>query len=135
MLVLYQIGFLGPLILFCLTVYLAPRPYVYALFFVANSVLNEGLKYLLHESRPPRGKTIMNEPTDPYGMPSGHAQSVFFSLAFLWLVRSPLPFIVLALGVALLTVYQRWKYRQHTLAQLGAGSFLGILWAFVAANY
>ena len=66
-----------------------------------------------------------------YGMPSAHAQSVFMSLTFLYLVKESPAWLLGELFIAGLTVYQRWKYNRHTLEQLGVGALLGSLVAYV----
>ena len=137
-LIFYKIGFLGPILLFFITTYLLwnhPYLYVYILFFFINVLFNKLLKHVFQQQRPSGSKTIMNENTDLYGMPSGHAQSVFFSTSFLYFVNGPLLFIFIELCIAMLTVYQRWKYKQHTIAQLGVGSLLGILFAFYVVTF
>ncbi len=129
---IYKIGFLGPLLLFCITVYLLWNQmlvYVYVIGLVLNSILNKILKMVVQQKRP-HGKSIMNETysgIETYGMPSGHAQSVFYSITFLYLYGYK---SILFLGITCLTVYQRWKYNNHTLQQLLIGSFVGIGMAY-----
>jgi membrane-associated phospholipid phosphatase len=126
------IGFLGPMILFFITAYLVRDKYLYlyVFFFIMNSVLNQLLKHIFHQRRPSHSKSIINETTDQYGMPSGHAQSVFFSTSFLYFVKGPFPFVLLELCISMLTLYQRWSYRQHTINQLILGSLVGIMFSW-----
>ncbi len=128
----FYIGFLGPILLFLITAYLVWDTYLYAyvFFFIMNSVLNQVLKQLFHQPRPSHSKSIIHETTDQYGMPSGHAQSVFFSTSFLYFTRGPFPFVFLELCISMLTLYQRWSYRQHTINQLLVGSLVGIMFSF-----
>jgi membrane-associated phospholipid phosphatase len=79
----------------------------------------------------------MDEPYDgseKYGMPSGHAQSVFFSTTFLYLVKGSPSWLIIELFIVALSIYQRLKYRQHTLEQLFTGSAIGLLFAVFSFN-
>jgi membrane-associated phospholipid phosphatase len=134
-----KIGFLGPLLLFSIGIYnlLDQKIYLiaYLVFFITNTLLNKILKRLIKQQRPSYGKSIMNEQykgTEMYGMPSGHAQSAFFSISFLYLVKESPALFIVELFIAALTLFQRWKYRQHTPEQLFAGSIVGIGFAFFA---
>ena len=91
------------------------------------------LKNIIQQHRPNHGKKIMNENyegVELYGMPSGHAQSVFFSLSFLYFVKGSPSWLIIELFISALTLYQRWKYRQHTSEQLFVGSIVGIGFAY-----
>jgi membrane-associated phospholipid phosphatase len=89
---------------------------------ISNSLLNMVLKNIIREPRP------IEEEGD-YGFPSGHAQSVFFSLVFLFLANGPPVFIYMMGCISVLTLYQRWKYKKHSVKQLVAGSIIGSLYA------
>lgn len=67
-----------------------------------------------------------------YGMPSGHCGLSFYSVMFLWLVNKSTNVLILELTICLLTIYQRLKYRKHTLEQLFAGTLLGCSVALIA---
>jgi membrane-associated phospholipid phosphatase len=132
-----KLGFMGPLLLLCIGIYNLwnQQKYLlsYLVFFIGNTILNKILKIIIKEKRPSDGVKIMNEEysgEEIYGMPSGHAQSSFFSLSFLYLVKGSPKWLIIELFIAVLTIYQRWKYRQHTLEQLFAGSFVGIGFAY-----
>ena len=62
-------------------------------------------------------------------MPSGHAQSVSFSLIYLYLVQKSIWLLILNTIILLLTVIQRWNYRKHTIEQLLIGTMVGIICA------
>lgn len=72
-----------------------------------------------------------------YGFPSGHSTAAAYTLSFMWFgarrIATPAFFYVGALlfGAAL---YQRWIYRRHTIAQLGAGAILGAFLGWVAVG-
>ena len=69
---------------------------------------------------------------DVYGMPSGHAQSVAFSLAYLYFVQEKLYITLFHSCILGLTIFQRWNYRKHTLVQLAVGVLVGIIFGFFA---
>jgi len=77
-----------------------------------------------------------------WGMPSGHAQMASFVLAFYYFVRGnylrlgsrfdigTLLFAAMCL-LFMMTLYQRWDTKAHTIAQLVVGTIVGILFAWV----
>ena len=65
-------------------------------------------------------------------MPSGHAQSSMFSLTYLYLVKQSPSWLLIELFIAILTLYQRWNYRRHTIQQLFVGSVVGIVFAYIS---
>ena len=132
-----RIGFYGPTINFIIGFIslLKQAKYLsgYLVFTGMNHLLNGLLKTTFKEARP-SGRILLYEGEDEhyknaskYGMPSGHAQSVFFALTYVYLVKHSLYTFILELSVALLTCYQRWKYRRHTISQIIIGSLLGVL--------
>jgi membrane-associated phospholipid phosphatase len=115
---------------------------VYVVGGVANLYLNWGLKALIRDPRPPNPLPMVLFPVDPtqpvttdtyyyvgverYGFPSGHAQLVFYALAFLYFVQHRITRVwTLCFLVGVLTLYQRLKYRRHTVEQLLAGVLVG----------
>ena len=130
------IGFWGPFILFSLSVmhlwntsfYL----YLYVFLFFVNTALNRLLKLFFRQKRPDNGESFVGEPylgADFYGMPSGHAQSVFYSSTFLFLVKRSVWWLIFELGISATTLIQRWEYNRHTVMQLVVGSIVGSLFA------
>jgi len=109
--------------------------WVYIFFIVVNDILNRGLKLMFREPRPegriPFSKHESYTGASKYGMPSGHAQSIGFSLMYLWLVRSMDPTWILSSFIGSLTLYQRWKYRNHSIIQLFVGFFCGCGFAWL----
>ena len=67
-------------------------------------------------------------------MPSGHAQTVFYPLIYLYLVKQNMYLLFIESFVAILTVYQRWNYRRHTPKQLLIGSIIGSFVGYVGFN-
>jgi len=132
------IGYYGPVILFALTFnYLIKRPpylMVFTLGSIANTCLNRALKSAWREPRP-RGQIAFIDHdrligTEQYGLPSGHAQASFFALAFLFFSNGPQAVLYTMSLLCALTLYQRWKYRRHSIKQLAIGSLIGSLFAY-----
>lgn len=129
------IGFFGPLILLITNIYnlWTQKLYLigYFIFLLINSAVNKSLKSVFKEPRPYDGINIINAEiqhgADVYGMPSGHAQSVSFSLIYLYLVQKSNWLLILNTVILLLTVIQRWNYRKHTIEQLLIGTMVGII--------
>ena len=135
--ILDKIGFLGPFILLGMGIWQlwGNKAFwcAYLVVFVMNSFINKIAKVIIKQPRPNDGESIMNENyvgAEMYGMPSAHAQSVFSSLTFLYLVKESPAWLIGELFIAGLTVYQRWKYRRHTLEQLCVGAILGMFVAY-----
>jgi len=137
------IGYLGPFILMVINIYaLWIQPYYlvgYFIFLFFSSIINRTLKYIYKEPRP------MNEipmedidifnwtgVKDIYGMPSGHAQSVSYSLMYLYLVQGSGYMALLNIIILGLTLFQRWNYRKHTIIQLLVGTIVGLTIGFLA---
>ena len=144
--VLDTLGFNGPYILFIITFLSIWREYKFFIAFPIgwffNSQLNKFLKNWIREPRPPSLGSIGNIDNinnytgiEKFGMPSGHAQSIFFALMYLYLVKKSKTLLLITLFLASLTLYQRWIYGRHTIAQLFFGACVGIafsyLWYFI----
>ena len=107
--------------------------YYYLFGIPLNSMLNYLLKGMIQDPRPStdtelikialhNGKRIGN---DVYGMPSGHAQNAFYSIAFIHFTFNNYGLTACALLLGLLTMYQRVKYNNHTIYQVIAGAMVG----------
>ena len=112
--------------------------YGYILFYVINTFINKFIKLVVRDPRPKDGKNIMDfeknvyEGIEEYGMPSGHAQSCFYSITYLYLVKENSIWLIVELFIASLTIYQRWKYNRHTAQQLMVGSMVGAFVGWVS---
>jgi len=98
-------------------------------------VVNKSIKLWVRQPRPTGGKSILGEVyggADEYGMPSAHAQSVLYSTIYLYLAKGDVAMLLSGLGIATLTIYQRWSYRRHTIAQLLVGALCGCTVAYIA---
>lgn len=127
------IGYYGPIILFVINIFFIWKKAfylnVYLIGFLVNVYLNKLLKVIFREPRPEFSKpfTINDnfENEEKYGMPSGHAQTAFFSISYLYLcVRSPY-LLGITTFIGFITLYQRWKYNNHYINQLIVGSLIG----------
>jgi len=137
--VLDLIGYYGPIILFSMTFYslIERTPYllVFTIGSVLNTFLNTFLKTIFREPRP-KGQIPFIDHDDltgaqQFGFPSGHAQSSLFSLAFLFFANGSITIIYFMTIITFLTLYQRWKYRRHSLKQLVFGSLIGGSFAWI----
>jgi len=99
-----------------------------------NHFLNGILKSTIREPRPGQPKPNDSEKInldlvgniEKYGMPSYHAQSVFFSTTFLYLVQKNPAVLFFEFIICIITLHQRFKYKMHDVRQLVVGSFIGI---------
>lgn len=129
------VGYYGPIILLVAAIMIliarTKTLVLYILFFIVNIFLNQTLKLLFREPRP-TGNTLFNdmentEGSERYGMPSGHAQSVAYTATFLYLFTKSPDIFMGACFIGAITVYQRYKYKRHSILQLLAGSAIGAL--------
>ena len=138
------IGYNGPYIVLLLCCILLVGRYNaffigYIIFTVINKQLNEILKMIFKQSRP-KGQIFTNIDNEKfkgsqyYGMPSGHAQSISFSVMFVYLITYSQYIILFMTFIWGLTVYQRYKYKRHSIEQLVLGSFIGGLFAIISYN-
>jgi membrane-associated phospholipid phosphatase len=63
-------------------------------------------------------------------MPSGHAQSVFFSTIFIYLALKQKNILFLYIIISFIVCYQRVYYEYHTLSQVIVGSIVGSSFAY-----
>lgn len=145
------IGYFGPQILLFISIFLLRNKstllYIYLVGMFINSIANYFLKGLIKEPRPSEDIHIFNIELNSslingkrigfnrFGMPSAHAQSAFFSLAFICLALKNVKISLLYAFICLITLYQRVKYKNHSISQVVIGSFLGSLFAFGFYTY
>jgi len=118
--------------------------YTYVIGYIGNEILNMILKRLFQQPRPDEErKDIFNmeikygEKIDSnrYGMPSRHAQSVFYSTVFVQLVLKKPWITVVYFCISLLTLYERKESNKHYITQLMAGSMIGIIVGYAIYHY
>jgi membrane-associated phospholipid phosphatase len=134
------VGYYGPIILMVITIIIMNMRtkilLLYMAFFIINSVTNGVVKLLIREPRP-TGQVFMDSlekdmDSDTYGMPSGHAQSVAYTTTFLYLFTRSTSILMGASFIGVTTLYQRYKFRRHTISQLLTGTAVGALVAWVS---
>jgi len=142
--ILDKLGFYGPMIMIGANIYeLRNRLFHVFLFIVyifMNIGINKQLKLWIKQPRPNQYDTVVEVQNDwveyngaeKYGMPSGHSMLICFSWMYLWWNTKNVAYLILGGFLIFLTLYQRWKYKKHTVEQLIVGGILGILLAFCA---
>ncbi len=138
-----HIGFNGPILLFVLSAILLRNKrrtmFIYIVGSIINVLINYFLKMTIKEPRPIEDNIELEwinmrnkrEDVDKYGMPSGHAQMVWFSTVFVFCVLKDYTWLFLFLLISLNTVFQRFHYNNHTLTQLLIGSIIGMLFGYI----
>jgi membrane-associated phospholipid phosphatase len=133
-------GFYGPLIvIFIILFALRNQPkymWVYVIAIFANNYLNRWFKSLFLEERPKNpiqfSKYETYKDVESYGMPSGHASAIGFSIIYLLLVKSHSIWLPICIFIGILTMYQRVKYRRHTVEQVCTGAITGGICGWIA---
>jgi|LauGreDrversion4_2_1035121.scaffolds.fasta_scaffold105780_2 membrane-associated phospholipid phosphatase len=142
------IGYYGPIILTVSSLFLlySKKTYlvIYIIGFVLNIVVNNILKQIIKQPRPKGDFDIFDpskkhnyghNPIQVYGMPSGHSQMVLYSTTFIYLVLKNIPLTLLYLLISLNTIFQRVRYKNHTVMQVIVGSLVGALVAYFVYKY
>ena len=142
--ILNYTGEFGPMILFVPTIFLLFKKRSALIYYISGSflnfILNIFLKLLIQQPRPSddpdkfelmmeRRKHLLLIPYDVFGMPSGHAQTVAFTTAFVFLTIRNNIFRGFCVLISLVTMWQRVHYNHHTVTQVVIGAIVGILFA------
>ena len=138
----------GPSILGLLSCYiLYKKPvllFVYLFGYIINKLLNYFLKGTIKWPRPNEDMVkfmasmrldnhIKNE---RYGMPSGGAQSMYYSLAFIYFSNlASCPQMICAYLITLITLLTRIYLNHHSFAQIMVGSIIGLLSGYLFFYY
>jgi membrane-associated phospholipid phosphatase len=138
--IFYATGFFGEIVMFFLVVYQLTGKYIELIVFVggffANTLLNYVLKQTFQEPRPDNPIPFLAEEKffkGSYGLPSGHAQSVFYSITYICLFIKKWNVVTIgSLIIGILTILERYVFRNHTVKQLGAGILVGIAVGYLA---
>ncbi|KAL6277727.1 hypothetical protein ACE6H2_021328 [Prunus campanulata] len=115
----------------------------FALGLIISQFVNEFIKTSVQQARPETCALL--DMCDSHGWPSSHSQYMFFFAIYftlmtykgigLWHTKNKFAVIFLPWALALLTMYSRVYLGYHTVAQVLAGSalgvFLGALWFWV----
>jgi membrane-associated phospholipid phosphatase len=137
---LYSLGYFGEYITFLITCALIFNQHVYfivyIIVFIINRLINNYLKQIFKQDRPKNPKKFLDDDQfskKKYGMPSGHSQLTFFSVMYAYLVTNKFyPWILLLLSIAIIVIYERLAFRNHTLAQLISGALVGSIIAYLS---
>lgn len=134
------IGSFGPLFLFgviAVTIFSRGADIADVLLFLAwipiGLALNSTLKWVFNEPRP--NDSIHLNAWERYldkgtkGMPSGHAQFVGSEMAMVMCMGLPMGLQVYSSIQSGITLWQRYVYKKHTIAQLCAGFLIGVLYS------
>ena len=137
-LMMNYIGYLTPIILFVLSIFLLVKKITYLEFYILGVVLNNILVVLLknifREPRPNQEKSVQyfgksNDKLstfDKYGMPSGHLQNCGYSVSFITFVLKN-PFITtLYIIISMICLFQRVLNKNHTISQVSVGLIIGL---------
>lgn len=127
------LGFYGPIVILFIILYVLRKQSKYMVVYViavfANNFFNKFLKSLFLEERPknpiPFSKYETYKNIETYGMPSGHSSAIGFSIIYLLLVKSQSMWLPVCTFIGILTMYQRVKYRRHTVEQVCLGAITG----------
>jgi membrane-associated phospholipid phosphatase len=141
--ILFEFGEYGPILLTILSWYLLWNNknmfFYYNVGLFANSITNIILKGIIQEPRPMYDNKKMylltnhaknyfyqnGIPFNMFGMPSGHAQTSFFSTAFIYFALRHNNIFFLYLASSILTCYQRVSLDYHTIYQIIVGAIVG----------
>ena len=126
-----------PLLLFFVACFFLSTKPIYLITYLIGFVINIGInsfsKAVIQEPRPSDDKHILNPAKthlkrysfDKYGMPSGHAQGAFYTVSFLFFSLKQNFLSLVCFLLSLLTLFQRVKYKNHTVPQVVVGSVVG----------
>lgn len=138
-----HVGFNGPIILFSLSLLLLRHKrktlFIYIVGSIINVIVNYLLKMIIKQPRPVEDNINLEwnqindkrENVDKYGMPSGHAQMTWFSTMFVFLVLKDFKWLLFFMIISLNTVFQRFKYNNHTTFQLMVGTVIGLTMGYL----
>ena len=136
-----QFAFNGPFIISIIVLYFLRNNSYYLYAFIlgscANVFLNKILKLFFKQDRPDGAVISALEPQsfytgeEQYGMPSGHMQIAAFALVYYYLMKRNWTITIILLLITILTFYQRFISRHHTVEQLFAGLTVGSVFAYV----
>jgi membrane-associated phospholipid phosphatase len=118
------------------------RYYIVGLFF--NTLLNFVLKGIFQQPRPSVDEKLFNAslkhgirfiykdgiPSDIFGMPSGHSESVFYSTLYVFFALRNYTSAFIYLLFSLITGFQRVYFHYHTVMQVIVGAIVGAVFSY-----
>jgi membrane-associated phospholipid phosphatase len=146
---IHDIGHTAPILLFFITICILYINHhhslltLYGIGMIVNIAMNILLKAIIQSPRPSEtthnfynlklSDRFIN--ANKYGMPSGHAQSTFFSTTFIYLATKNHIFTIMYLLISIVSLYQRVVYQYHTIIQIAVGSILGFATSYATYQY
>lgn len=140
----------GPIIIIIISIFnlFSKQKYLfyYIIGIVVNTILNFTLKNIIKEKRPSlfyKEYNLSELATDiskkndykvsinAYGMPSGHAQNLGFSLGFMFLFIKNSYLLWIYLIISLITLFKRYINHKHGINQLLIGFLIGLIIGFI----
>ena len=117
----------------------------YAVGFFFNTLLNFVLKGIFQQPRPSVDEKLFNAslkhgtrfiykdgiPSDLFGMPSGHSESVLYSTFYVFFALRNYTSTFIYLVFSLITIVQRVYFNHHTVTQVIIGSIIGAAFAYL----
>jgi len=138
------IGYFGPIFLIIYSIILLIKKSLLLQFYFiglgVNTLLNIILKILIKDPRPKDDIPLFEAELahdkrrisfDRFGMPSGHAQTVGYSLGFILFSLKSHLVTNIYLIITLITLWQRYFYRNHSLPQLLVGLTIGLIMGYL----
>jgi membrane-associated phospholipid phosphatase len=133
-----NISYLLPYLIFFVSIFLLQKKTRYLIYYILgyfiNILLNILLKITIKLPRPTEDIVTFNSAIsqgknisiDKFGMPSGHAQNIFYSTVFIYLVLHNNAILTIYLLLSFLTSYL-CIIDNHTIIQTLFGCIIGIL--------
>jgi len=117
--------------------------YIFGLFL--NMILNYVLKGIFKHPRPSVDEKVFNAalqhgkrfiykdgiPSDLFGMPSGHSESVLYSTGYTYFALKNKHITFIYSIFSLITISQRVYFKYHTVLQVIVGSVVGIAFSYL----
>ena len=141
---IHLVAYSGPVILIASSLYLLWKKETQLFYFTLGAMINIASNFLLKDifkqPRPSGNQQIIQLAinngkhlgSQVYGMPSGHAQTAFYCTAFIFLSFKNWKMTAFYAAMSLLTCYQRYVYKEHTLWQLIVGALVGLVMSTIA---
>ncbi len=142
--IIFNIGQYAPVILMLVALYtLWGKSTMVSFVFlgqIVNWFINAMLKFLIKQKRPMTKDPsyLLDRMTfaeiisrDPYGMPSGHAQTSAFVACFMYLATRDVRWTLFSVCILFISMWQRVEYDYHTALQVSVGAVVGTVNAIV----
>ena len=127
----------GPIIVILISAFDLYKKDTYLFFYIIgigfNTILNLFLKSVIRQPRPSLNNINFGftNSIDKYGMPSGHAQNLGFSIGFMYIFIKKSYILWVVIIISLITMFQRYVNNKHSIIQLFIGYIFGILIGFL----